>query len=423
MFSRLIIASSLFILVLFVHANSKVIVATDSMWSIYLAQSLVNDGDLILDEYKALAKERKNYGLRKRKGQLYSYFPVGTAIMASPFVWAYSQTLPKIAELLPGFPRGKSADELSVENMNLPLQRVIASSFVAATVVIIFFLSCQFISIYPAAFVALLAAFCSPLWSTASRGLWQHGPSALLISAALLLLSRVKYQPILAGFSGAILAFAYVVRPTNAIAFICFGLYVLFSSRESFRIYCLSAALILVPFVAFSYDFLARFLPPYYYANRLHLGFHVPQALAANLFSPNRGIFFLSPVLLPALLPMYETLKSFKIFSFSFAVLAAFCGHLLAISLFPEWWGGHAFGPRYMTETIPYVTYFFALWLNHFKLNKKSAIILSLSIVLSFLMHFEGATNFKTFLWNVNPINIDRQPSRVWDLSDMQFLR
>src|SRR6187402_1527128 len=163
MLSRFIIASSLFLLVLFVHGNSRVIVATDSMWSIYLAQSFIKDGDLILDEYRTLAKERRNYGLRKRKGQFYSYFPVGTALMATPFVWAYNNSLPNIAEILPGFPRGKSVEELSAENMNLLLQRIIASAFVALTVVILFFFALQYLSLYPAALVAFIAAFCSPL--------------------------------------------------------------------------------------------------------------------------------------------------------------------------------------------------------------------------------------------------------------------
>lgn len=423
MLSRLIIASCLFLLVLFVHGNSRVIVATDSMWSVYLAQSFIKDGDLILDEYRSLAKERKNYGLRKRKGQFYSYFPVGTALMATPFIWAYNQSLPNIAEVLPGFPRGKSVAELSAENMNLALQRVIASSFVALTVVIIFIFASQYLSLYPAAFVALVAAFCSPLWSTASRGLWQHGPSALLISLAMLFTSRVKREPILAGFSGALMAFAYVVRPTNAVAFLCFGAFLLISNREAFRIYVISALLIFIPFLTFSYDFFSRILPPYYNANRLHIGWHVPQALMANLFSPNRGLFFLSPILLPALLTMYKTLRSFEITSFSFTVLLAFAGHLLAVSLFPEWWGGHAFGPRYMTETVPYVCYFFIIWLQTVKLERMKAALLALALVISFFIHYQGATDFKTFLWNVNPVNLDKKPARVWDLGDLQFLR
>lgn len=127
MLSRFTLASLLFLLVLHFHAYSRVIVSTDSMWSVYLAQSLIKDGDLILDEYRPLAKERKNYGLRKRKGHLYSYFPAGTAVMATPFVWAYSLLPPSVAEALPGFPRGKSPAEYSPENMNLALQRLIAS--------------------------------------------------------------------------------------------------------------------------------------------------------------------------------------------------------------------------------------------------------------------------------------------------------
>lgn len=433
MLLRLSIACCLFLLVIYGHASSKVIVATDSMWSIYLAQSFVTEGDLLLDEYRPLAKKRKNYGLRKRKGHLYSYFPVGTALLAVPFVWAYNhtffhQTLPIVPEMLPGFPTDKSLEERSPENLNLPLQRLIASIFVALTIVVLFFISTQFLPLGASVVVALIAAFCTPLWSTASRGLWQHGPSALLISTAILMILNAKTKPILAGFSGALLAYAYIVRPTNAIAFLCFGFFLLFTSRESFRIFVLTALLIFVPFVSFSYNFFGLLLPPYYNAGRLQLGWHLPQALFANLFSANRGIFFLSPVLIPAILGMYKVFREIRVDSIikpslPMAVVAAFFGHLLAISLFPEWWGGHAFGARYMTETVPYLIYFCVLWLRDSKLNNLKYGLLFISACLSFFIHYKGATSYRTFMWNVNPVNIDRRPERVWDLGDLQFLR
>lgn len=421
MFKYIAISCGLFLLVFISHARSRVIVSTDSMWSIYLAKSMVVDGDLILDEYRDLAKERKNYGLRKRKGQLYSYFPVGTALLATPFVWIYEKTLPLSAQFLPGFP---ASQEISAEDMNLPLQRVIASLFVALTVVIIFLFASQSLPIVAAISVALIAAFGTSLWSTASRGLWQHGPGAMLIMGSLYLISKARTQPLGAGISGALLAFAYIVRPTNAIAFICFGLFLLLTNKEAFRIFTISALLIFIPFLAFSYDFFARIVPPYYNANRLHLGWHLPEALLANLLSPNRGIFFLSPVLLPSLIAIYRTLRFPKADLLSVAVLAAFFGHLLSVSLFPEWWGGHAFGARYMCETIPYLIYFFIIWLRDLPSLKKSTLsFLVFSAALSFWIHFKGADDMKTFMWNVNPVNLDRKPARVWDISDLQFLR
>jgi hypothetical protein len=424
MFLRILLSLLLFITVTLIHSRSAVIVSTDSMWSIYLAQSLIRDGDLVLDEYKDLAKQRKNYGLRKRKGELYSYFPVGTAIMATPFVWLYGQSPEIFSKIMP------TNLAATVEDLNLPLQRAIASIFVAVTAIILFFICQSFVSV-PLSFVlALIAAFATPLWSTASRGLWQHGPSALLISSSLLLILKTEKRPDLSGLVGALLAFAYIVRPTNAIAFLCVLIFFLAFRPRALISFFLSSAIIFVPFVACSYSYLNRIVPPYYMASRLKLGWHLSQAFAANLFSPNRGLLFLSPILLPAFIEIFTVLaralgnlKSLQHYSFQLLVAACFFGHLVGISLFPEWWGGHAFGARYMAETVPYLIIFMAIWLSQARITASVSAILALFLILSVYIHQQGATRQETFMWNVKPNNIDRNVGRVWDYQDLQFLR
>jgi hypothetical protein len=37
-------------------------------------------------------------------------------------------------------------------------------------------------------------------------------------------------------------------------------------------------------------------------------------------------------------------------------------------------------------------------------------------------INLRGATDGRTALWNVIPINVDEKPERVWDWSDPQFL-
>jgi hypothetical protein len=64
-----------------------------------------------------------------------------------------------------------------------------------------------------------------------------------------------------------------------------------------------------------------------------------------------------------------------------------------------------------------------ALWLSEVKFNLARIAILSLALIVSILIHYKGATDFDTFMWNVKPNNIDRNPERVWDLEDLQFLR
>src|SRR5262249_12971211 len=41
----------------------------------------------------------------------------------------------------------------------------------------------------------------------------------------------------------------------------------------------------------------------------------------------------------------------------------------------------------------------------------------------SFLIHAHGAINTEVDSWNITPVSVDKQPSRVWDWNDLQFLR
>ena len=52
--------------------------------------------------------------------------------------------------------------------------------------IVIFLIARQELAALPAMLVALAFAFGTSAWSTASRSLWQHGPSMLLLGLALL---------------------------------------------------------------------------------------------------------------------------------------------------------------------------------------------------------------------------------------------
>src|SRR5207253_9523971 len=64
----------------------------------------------------------------------------------------------------------------------------------------------------PALGLAALFAFGTSALSVASRGLWQHGPSMLLLAIALYLFVRAGTKPELTAFASIPLALAYAVR-------------------------------------------------------------------------------------------------------------------------------------------------------------------------------------------------------------------
>jgi hypothetical protein len=90
-FNEFLLIAAVYLCNFAICQTSTVTVTTDSMWTIPTAKSLIGDGDIWLDEYRAAAKERKNYGLRRKRdspgSHLYSFF--GTSFLVSPLVALY----------------------------------------------------------------------------------------------------------------------------------------------------------------------------------------------------------------------------------------------------------------------------------------------------------------------------------------------
>jgi hypothetical protein len=44
-------------------------------------------------------------------------------------------------------------------------------------------------------------------------------------------------------------------------------------------------------------------------------------------------------------------------------------------------------------------------------------------VITSFWIHYRGATKWETWAWNLEPVDVNSQPARLWDWHDIQFLR
>jgi hypothetical protein len=109
-----------------------------------------------------------------------------------------------------------------------------------------------------------------------------------------------------------------------------------------------------------------------------------------------------------------------------FAVIIAL--HWLAISRFGQpWWGGHSYGPRFMTDVLPFLVYFVAFACKPSTVAEGGRAGIAGGVALlagvSVLMHAQGALNFEPYQWNGAPISIDRAPSRLWSWRDPPFAR
>jgi len=115
--------------------------------------------------------------------------------------------------------------------------------------------------------------------------------------------------------------------------------------------------------------------------------------------------------------------------------LIVMVGHLIVISGFDHWWGGFCYGSRLTTGLVPWLVLLAVLGIKAMLSAAASAtaktprlawaVQLSVGtalLVASIFINARGAIARETWLWNVYPVNVDRQPGRLWSWRDPQML-
>lgn len=423
----------IFLVVFISHFSSKNITSFDSKWSIYTAMSILKEGNTDLDEYE---EAKNDHRVEKVDDHFYNLYPLGPSIFAIPFVYLIDKSL---ALLLPIFPdlevyiRSRSHGPLKALNVITlypGIELLTASSIIAVATIFIYLIAKQFLNEKKSLWITFLFAFCSSVWSTASRGLWQHGPSMFLLTVALYLVILSKKRSAFIQFTSIPLAFSYVVRPTNSVPFLLLTIFVFFQYRHYFLRYLFWAMTIAVPFFLYNLSIYHSVLPPYYLPQRHEMGFHSGflEALAGNLISPARGLFLFSPIFLYSIYGVALKINEKQFGSLDFSLLGIIFLHWVVISFSSMWWAGWSFGPRLFSDMIPFLIYFLIPVMREMPKWRgiKKMILISIflcSMFISFSIHFRGANHWEVYNWNNDPVNVDTQPDRVWDWRDAQFLR
>jgi hypothetical protein len=397
--------------------------STDTAGTLQVALSLLHEGNVDLNEYR-------NHGgntLKFNGHELY-FFPLGTPLLATPIVFVIDGVL-KHVFAFDLYEYLKTAPDLEVAAR---IQQVIASLIAALTCLVIYGIGRLSLSRGRAVALALIFAFCTPAWSTASRDLWQHTASILLISSALYLILLAERKPSLIQFASLPLAFAYVVRPTNSISILFLTLFVFLKYRPYFLRYVAWAAPVAILLFASNLALYGSIMQPYYLPQRLGSNPDFVQTLAATLVSPSRGLLVYVPVVLLAGGGVILKLREGRFGALDLAISGIIVAHWLAISSFVHWWGGASFGPRLFTDIMPYFIYLMIPVLAGAHLPQTAgrwamATAAGGLILVSFLIHYRGATQEATWLWNMAFLkvvpSVDDDPARLWNWHDPQFWR
>ena len=400
------------------YFGNRHIQSTDCRYVIPSALSLLNDGNLDVDEFFGKPNSSykpSDYHLEVIQKRHYNRYPIGQVLLAVPFVWVAN----KVVGL--GF-----QSELS---WYLHLELFMACLFAAATCMVIYLIASLRLDTWRSLLLTVIFGLGTSVWSTASCGFWQHGPSMFLLTLVLYILLLAEKRPQIIKYVGILLALSFVMRPTNALSVVVFTLYVWWKYREYFLRYLLLSSMVAIPFLLFNEFMYHSLLSPYYVPGSLGIPRHISQAVVGMLISPSRGLFVFSPVLFFTLYGMALSFRPGRYKSLDGFVLLIPIGHLVATALSnPMWWGGHSFGPRMMVDIIPFLAYFIipvledsANWTGVKAVSLWTA--LAITLTFSILVHFTGAFSPDAWAWNVLPIDIDQSEARLWDWNDSQALR
>jgi Dolichyl-phosphate-mannose-protein mannosyltransferase len=383
-------------------ANYRMLGASDTVPARHLPLSIIREGNFDLDEFRYLHRSPEMKGLTFTHKHYVSSYPIGAAIFAVPFYFVSA------------FGRMPGNSWFTLE-----LEKFAASLIVLTSVIILYFTLLRLASRSAALIISVIYALATSSFSVSSQALWQHGASQLCLTAALYCLVRGSKEPIWNSFAGFPAACAVVCRPTDALLIAPIGLYVLFHQTRQFPRFLLCA----IPPVLFQLVY-----NNHYFDDPFRTQFEVAQkdfwstplfeGLTNILFSPSRGLFVYSPVLIFAIIGMILTWKKSGTLLLRYLSIGVIA-NILLYSKFFCWWGGYTYGPRLLADITPIL----CLFLIETKfLFTKSFFKIAFLILAAFSITAHAIGSYADHMrWNLD-LEINEEPEAAWYWTDNQLV-
>lgn len=393
---------------------------SDSQLTLLTSQSIAQHGSINLYRYKVsstpeqFANGKWKYTNRQRNETIYYSYPLGSAFISVPVVAAAN-----VFGL-----------DMSIAAHDAWLQSLLA----AITAVLIFLLTHRLLKLFAnetiAFAVAVLFAFGTSYMSSIGTALWSFNYEIIAILLLLHILVKVELsgseniRPVLL----ATLVFAaWLCRPSAVGLAALVSAWVFWRSRKSMFMYGGVLLGWFLLFVLISESTFEMFVPPYYnpffWTSYSFANSSFTSRLMAMLFSPARGLFVFTPLLLFAFGGLF--MASLRKNKFYLAALGWFLLQLLLAATQRNWWGGWCFGPRLLTDALPPLAIMLAITVNEWQLQGKLRRFIPGLAVFGFFGVFahtaQGMYNPQTLLWNNSP-NIDDMPAYyAWNWKHSQL--
>jgi len=417
----------LLLLLVIYNLNFRTIHSIDTFPARFLPFSLLLDHSLYLDRWipPPLAATLGVHGSHfavKSHGHFVSMYPIITPVVVTPLyvlpAWWFSRQSPPPDPFSPVF-------TVIVSTM----EKLSASLIAAMSGAVLFLAFRKIAPRYVSVVVALIYGLTSNTWAISSQGLWRHGLTELSFAFLLWALFRVPGSPSAPFWAGLALAAAAANKPLDAILIVPFLLY--FARRPWKNGLLFLTPLVAVGSLVFAYNlyFFARLLGGYP-APMLggegggHFPFlaRVVVGLPGSLVSPSRGLLVFTPWTAFTFWGAARLWKE-KSLGWSRALIVALVAVCVVQAGGGDWWGGWCFGPRYMTDLLPFLAWFLVLVWGSIRARPVLRVAFAATVAIALWVQVVGAFYYPAGDWDGSPVNVNFEPQRLWDWSDNQVLR
>jgi hypothetical protein len=416
-----------FLVAFSVYLVSPVVYYGDGRLAGPTAASIVQRGDLDVDEFRDLDFVG-GYQTVDVDGHQYDFYPWTRSLAALPV--AVTLLIGDKLGVTPGPDEAVRSSTWEPALLMVPGALTTAGAVVASTWLAWWQVRDPRRRRRVALLVGVGLAFATGYWSTASRGMWQHGPACLWMSLAL-----VGAWPISQGdrrarwgvLLGATAMAAALTRPTFVIFLVGFGVWILVSHRHQVAAVAAGAATVAVPVVLVNLATFGSLVMPYYDSGRA--GGDRPdgllQGLLASVASPSRGVMVFMPgLVVMAIIGLRAAYRDGREVRMRL-MLATTC---VAVFLFTAmsaegWWAGQSFGARFAVDLIPPLAFLAVPCLDVLafsSIRRPATAAIAALVLWSAFVHAQGALIRQTSCWNVSPVDIDVSRSQVWELAHAQ---
>jgi hypothetical protein len=409
------------IILFFISKYSKVSHYTqgDPQLTLLTAQSLLEHGNTNLFTYYEKAKPGEfsdgtwKYSVKLKEKEVRYFYPIGTSILCLPIVG--------IARLL-GY------DFINLQDDAL-WQSLIASICVSVIFLLLFRLASFYMVYHYALMIAILMCLGTTIISTIGIALWSFNLEIILLLLSFIQLSKFyKNGKSVNGIQlGVLVYLAWLCRPSAMVVIAIFAVWLFLNDKQSLKKYLITIIALFIPFAIYAKITFGIIVPPYYHplfwTHKLSTDVFLNKFFAV-LFSPARGLFLFTPVLILPFNGLF--LKEVRKNPLYIMSIIWFVFHTVMLARQFSWWGGWSFGPRLFSDALIPLFMMFLLTFEKMKTQKASQRLIVLFAILSvpgiFIHAIKGANDVQTYKWNNLPQIDEHTDFYTWNFSYPQFL-